>query len=193
MTTAAQFAANRRNAKKSTGPRTREGKTASSRNALKHGLTAETYILPGEDPHKYEMLRQQVFDEINPNSLIAQILTERLTGLLWRLRRASAFEASLFAWIAHQQSERHDIPLESHDRMDDKIGGLDDACAGITTRNEANSGGLTIGRCLEKLLERELVCKLTRYEAHLANQVRCTLSQLQSIARPAEVWEDLKR
>ena len=193
MTTAAQIVANRKNAKRSTGPRTREGKTASSRNALKHGLTAETYILPGEDPHKYEMLRQQVFDEINPNSLIAQMLTERLTGLLWRLRRASTFEASLFAWVAHQQSECHGIPSESHAQRSDKIGGPEGRSAHMKGQNEANFAGLTFGRCLEELLKRELVCKLTRYEAHLANQVRSTLLQLRPNARPAEVWEDRKR
>jgi hypothetical protein len=50
MATPAQIAANRANAQKSTGPRTAEGKAASRLNALKHGLDAESLIIPGEDP-----------------------------------------------------------------------------------------------------------------------------------------------
>ncbi|MFI5381076.1 MAG: hypothetical protein ACHRHE_17400, partial [Tepidisphaerales bacterium] len=47
---AARTAANRRNALKSTGPRTPEGKAKSALNALKHGLTAQSPLLPTEDP-----------------------------------------------------------------------------------------------------------------------------------------------
>ena len=50
MATAAQIAANRLNVQKSTGPRTPEGKAASSSNALKHGMDAASIVIPGEDP-----------------------------------------------------------------------------------------------------------------------------------------------
>jgi len=46
--------ANINNAQHSTGPRTEEGKAASSLNSLKHGLTAKTVLLPGEDPALFE-------------------------------------------------------------------------------------------------------------------------------------------
>ena len=49
MATEAQINANRRNAQKSTGPRSPEGKAATSRNALKHGLCAEKHLLVDED------------------------------------------------------------------------------------------------------------------------------------------------
>ena len=49
MTTDAQNEANRRNAKKSTGPRSQAGKAVASQNALKHGLTAKRVIIPGEE------------------------------------------------------------------------------------------------------------------------------------------------
>ena len=48
MASPAQLAANRRNAQKSTGPRTAEGKKRASLNALKHGMTAKTVVLPHE-------------------------------------------------------------------------------------------------------------------------------------------------
>ena len=56
MTTDKQIAANRQNAKNSTGPRTERGKRRSRRNAIRHGLTAETVIDVLEDPAEYEAL-----------------------------------------------------------------------------------------------------------------------------------------
>ena len=53
MATPAQIAANRRNALKSTGPRTAAGKAASGRNALTHGLTARTAVVLDEDAGDY--------------------------------------------------------------------------------------------------------------------------------------------
>ncbi len=41
MTTQAQIEANRKNAQKSTGPKSRQGKDTVSQNAVKHGLCAE--------------------------------------------------------------------------------------------------------------------------------------------------------
>ena len=54
MASERQIAANRQNAKLSTGPTTADGKTASSRNAITHGLTASRGLLPGESAEEYE-------------------------------------------------------------------------------------------------------------------------------------------
>lgn len=61
-----QLEANRLNASKSTGPRTKEGKAQNRANADKHGLTAETIILPGEDPVIVEELRDALSAEFDP-------------------------------------------------------------------------------------------------------------------------------
>ena len=52
--------ANRRNALKSTGPTTPEGKERSRRNALRHGLTAETVIAALEDSEDYQAFEAAV-------------------------------------------------------------------------------------------------------------------------------------
>src|SRR5437667_4460752 len=57
MTSLRQLDANRLNALASTGPRTEDGKQQSRRNALKHGLTAETVIEPLENPEEYRLRR----------------------------------------------------------------------------------------------------------------------------------------
>ena len=64
MSTEKQIEANRRNAEKSTGPRTPDGKARASQNSLKHGLTAEQVVLPSEDTevfdHHAESLRRHL-------------------------------------------------------------------------------------------------------------------------------------
>ena len=52
MTTALKIAANRRNAKRSTGPRTEAGKAISRRNALTHGLTSAKLVLIDGELHR---------------------------------------------------------------------------------------------------------------------------------------------
>jgi hypothetical protein len=54
MTSFRQIEANRRNALRSTGPKTGEGKQRASQNAVRHGLTAETVIIPLEDADDYQ-------------------------------------------------------------------------------------------------------------------------------------------
>jgi hypothetical protein len=56
MATLKQFEANRRNAQKSTGPQTPEGKAAVSMNALRHGLRARTVVLPGKNREEFTQL-----------------------------------------------------------------------------------------------------------------------------------------
>ena len=60
VATAAQIEANRRNAQKSTGPKTERGKARAKLNAIKHGLTARTImsVLPQEDPVVSLMIRR---------------------------------------------------------------------------------------------------------------------------------------
>ena len=66
MTSEKQIAANRRNAMKSTGPKTREGKAASTSNSLKHGLSAQRIVVSGEDPDEFERLIRQLEHELEP-------------------------------------------------------------------------------------------------------------------------------
>jgi len=89
MTSLSQIEANRRNALKSTGPKTENGKQQSRRNALKHGLTAETVIEPLEDPEEYRAFEEAIVSEYAPQTPVEQELVHRLASLLWRLRRAT--------------------------------------------------------------------------------------------------------
>jgi hypothetical protein len=96
MTSHRQIDANRRNARLSTGPVTTEGKQRSRRNAVRHGLTAETIIGPLEDPHDYAAFELAVTSDFEATTAVERELVLRLASLLWRLRRATAIESGLF-------------------------------------------------------------------------------------------------
>ena len=96
MTSFRQIEANRRNARKSTGPITEEGKQRSRCNAIRHGLTAETVIGALEDAEDYKAFEAAIIADYDAQSAVERELVLRLAGLLWRLRRATTMETGLF-------------------------------------------------------------------------------------------------
>jgi len=87
MSTELQILANRRNAQKSTGPRTNEGKAIASKNSVKHGLTAGNDIINQECQADFDLYRAQFLAELDPNSPMESMLAERIVNLSWRLKR----------------------------------------------------------------------------------------------------------
>ena len=96
MTSFRQIEANRRNAGKSTGPITEEGKQRSRCNAVRHGLTAETVIGALEDAEDYKAFEAAIIADYDVQSAVERELVLRLASLLWRLRRATTMETGLF-------------------------------------------------------------------------------------------------
>ena len=96
-TTKKQIDANHVNAKKSTGPRTAEGKARVRLNAIKHGLRAEQVVVLGgptaEDPAEFDSLLSNMLHDCKPAGALERVLVERLAVSFWRLRRAYRFEA----------------------------------------------------------------------------------------------------
>src|SRR4051812_21285063 len=91
-------AANRANARKSTGPRSAAGKGISSRNATTHGLTCSPVgavgpVLPGESEEQYRALRDRLFSELRPAGAMQAEIVEQLAQAIWRLRRIPGIEA----------------------------------------------------------------------------------------------------
>jgi hypothetical protein len=95
MTSFRQIEANRRNAIKSTGPNTDEGKRRSRRNAVRHGLCAETVIENAENVDDYRGFEAAVIADYDAQTAVERELVLRLASLLWRVRRATAIETDL--------------------------------------------------------------------------------------------------
>ena len=94
MATQNQIAANRKNAKKSTGPKTEEGKAVVAQNALKHGLTAQKPLIPGEDPEHFAIFNDAMLADLNPQGPLETVLANRITTLTWQLNRAPRLQAA---------------------------------------------------------------------------------------------------
>jgi hypothetical protein len=90
-------ATNRANSQHSTGPRTKPGKQRSSLNALRHGLTARTAVLPTEDPAAYQRHIQQFLDEYAPATATETQLVHEIANTAWRLNRIPFLEAELLS------------------------------------------------------------------------------------------------
>lgn len=181
MTTDRQIRANRRNAARSTGPRTVGGKAASSRNALRHGLTAQMVVLDWEHAAAFEELRRSLVDQFSPETPADKVLVEHLAGALWRLNRAGAYEAGLMAWIAHSQAEAHDcdgLALGEVFLASDRRG-IDGAATNAENPDSHSTLHRRLGRTLEVAMgQRDYLTKLSRYEAHLTREVERTLNLL---------------
>jgi hypothetical protein len=96
MTTEAQTIANQQNAQKSTGPRTPEGKAASSQNAVKHGLFARYDVICAESQEQFDSHRDSILAELAPAGPIQSIFAERIVSLSWRLKRAERMQNQAF-------------------------------------------------------------------------------------------------
>src|ERR1700730_2062520 len=92
MTSLRQIEANRCNATKSTGPKTAAGKMRSRRNAIRHGLSAETVVEILEDIEDYRGFEAAIIADYDARTAVERELVLRLASLLWRLRRATAIE-----------------------------------------------------------------------------------------------------
>jgi hypothetical protein len=214
MSSFRQIAANRRNARKSTGPTSEDGKRRSRCNAVRHGLTAETVIGALEDAEDYQAFEAAIMADYDAQSAVERELVLRLASLLWRLRRATTIETGLFEMQADQLHEfrrARNIQPDSQkviyamfapaDAVDVR---LDRASAGTTTEPNAPAssepehidpaGDLT--RCFLRLanLPNFALDRLSRYEAILWRQVAQTLFALDALDRrkPQDRWRHFR-
>jgi hypothetical protein len=142
MATFSQFEANRRNAFRSTGPKTEAGKMRSRRNAVRHGLTAETIIEILEDPKDYKAFELSVTADFDAQTAVERELVLRLASLLWRLRRATAIETGLLqiqGEILREIRQARGAQMQPQDPVLDAIVRLADRPTGIRSDAEGNN------------------------------------------------------
>ena len=91
ITSLQKVEANKKNALKSTGPKTIKGKNVVKWNALKHGLlSAEVVIEVGdghEDKTEFKKMFVQLHEDLHPVGVLEEMLVERIAICYWRLRR----------------------------------------------------------------------------------------------------------
>ena len=113
MPTPRQIEANRTNAQKSTGPKTKTGKARARANARKHGLTAEVLVTRDEEAADFSELRDALMEEHDPQTTMECDLVERIASIVWRLRRVPTFEAGVIDYRLEQAMENERLAQEA--------------------------------------------------------------------------------
>ncbi len=140
----------------------------SRQNAIRHGLTAETVVLPIEDAEDYKSFEASIVLDYDAQSAVERELVLGLASLLWRLRRATAIETRLFELVSEGPNESE--PERNEGDFLEIFG---------PSRNQM------IARCFLRVarLEDGVFDRLSRYEAALWRQVGQTLFRLESLER----------
>jgi hypothetical protein len=192
MSSLKQIEANRRNAARSTGPTSEEGKQRSRSNAIRHGLTAETVIQVLEDAEDYKAFEFSVIADFDARTTVERELVLRLAGLLWRLRRATATETGLLQISSDDQSpkERDDDTRFGH-AMRNGVACMRDLMPSLGTDHDPPTH-VVEPQINTQLAERflalhrsdgELFERLNRYESALWRQVGQLLVTLEFLRR----------
>jgi hypothetical protein len=180
MATDKQIAANRRNAQRSTGPKTVEGKAHSSRNALVHGMTAKRLLIDGESPEDYEALKAGIWEEFEIVGTLEEEVANRLVQIMFRLRRVPAFEAAILQWLDRFNSCMHNdddgllpgVPMTRIDHPGEDAP-LEELLA---------YGNEKLGRTLEKMMKSgDMLGRIAGYEMRLVRLYRETLVELRDL------------
>ncbi len=175
MATKAQIKANRENAKKSTGPRTAEGKERVSLNALKHGLLAQDAVLPSEDPAEFDRQLRDLEHDLRPENSLEFELVRQIADAQWRMRRLVRIETAFLAGAIEAQ------------RSHEEIFHPDNIQPGREGESQLLGAGL-LGRT-------QALLHLARYDAHLGRRYYraiAELGRLRKLERAAEQYRESK-
>ena len=168
MSTESQIHANRRNSKKSTGPKSAEGKAAVAKNAVKHGLFALETLIKGESKEDFDFFHEQMLEELNPAGAVESMLAERIVSLGWRLMRVVRIQDQVFDVMIEKDepsplSKRMRSMMPKEMRDDNRGAGPDLVLGRAAISDMSNS------RVLERLL---------MYERRIENSLYKTLDEL---------------
>ena len=190
-----QIRANRRNAQRSTGPNTPEGKDAVRLNATKHGLRSQEVLIPGEDGEALKELDENLRAELQPVAELENLLVDGIVAAHWRLRRLRRVEAGIFAWQLYGElTER--AQQEAHTYKSDLLTELGDSMDTITDEQKhqealskaqemkakQDAETATLGRTFMRDADQaNAFSKLSRYETAIWQSLYKALHELQRL------------
>jgi len=174
MSTESQILANRRNAQKSTGPRSSQGKAAVSQNAVKHGLSARQTIISSESQAEFDFYRDLMLSELAPATPMESMLAERIVSLSWRLKRAGRIQnQTIDALNAHNTSSplaklTQSLFFKNHDQSQ--------------AQPSTSAANLTLGRlAIKDFSNARVLERLLMYERRIEHSLYKTLLEFQRL------------
>ncbi len=197
MTPRKQIEANRRNSRKSTGPKTRRGKAKSKMNAMKHGLLAEQVVVLDEDPAEFAGVLESLIDDFLPQGPLEEQLVERVAACMWRLRRLYRVEAGIFTHESLTiEMDRAKKEVKSSEKDEDERMSAMLRNVHITDEEQHDRATATAEKAARLLREKSLalgtafkqdarnvgaISKLSRYEAAIERSYYRALHELQRV------------
>ncbi len=174
MATEAQIRSNRRNAQKSTGPRTTEGKAAVSQNSVQHGLSVRQTIINSESQAEFDLYRERMLSELAPASPMESMLAERIVTLSWRLKRTGRIQNQV---IDALNADNTSGPLAKL-KQSLFFKNLDQSQAGPST----SDAHLALGRmAIKDFANARVLDRLLMYERRIEHSLYKTILELQRL------------
>jgi hypothetical protein len=200
VTSFRQIEANRRNALRSTGPITEAGKHRSRRNAVRHGLCAETVVGNLEDIEDYKGFEAAIIADYDAETAVERELVLRLASLFWRIRRATAIETTLLGIQGDIVRDHRRLPgrhqnlmsgfwgRRAFDHCNDSDANGDDDDQSLKTSSPGDpplDPARVLSLCFQRLVnfDGDVFERLGRYESALARQIVQVLFLLRSVRR----------
>lgn len=175
MTSPRKVQANRKNALKSTGPRTPAGRGRISKNALTHGLLSQDVLLPDEDGKALKALGDGLHADLEPERELETMLVDRIIGLTWRLLRLNRIEAGVFLEYLHTPKKDE---FDSITNLINKGQSWAEEQGIEVTDKDLRAAAY--GKAFSRDISDELL-KLARYESGLDRSLFRTIHELQRL------------
>jgi hypothetical protein len=152
-----------------------QGKEASRRNAVRHGLTSETVVGALEDAEDYKAFEAGITADYDAQSTVERELVLRLASLLWRLRRATAVETGLLELHAPHNAEN-----EGRSSIETRP-----LYTLLHDRDVTKQSPVVLARCFVSFLDQANYAfdRLGRYETMLWRQVGQVIFALDGLER----------
>ena len=170
---ARKIEANRRNASKSTGPRTENGKKMVAKNAMKHGFFSKLLLIShrdaNEDPTEYQQLYAGIREHYQPFDFFEDLFVEKIAAWTWRLRRLLRYETGqITRALAEHSHELKQLTAVSSEELE---------------MPELSSP--EIDAVIDHLFlpPKEELDRLLRYEAMITKQLNHAISELERLQR----------
>ena len=183
-------AANRANARKSTGPRTAEGKARASLNAITHGLFCKELVLPGESQQVFALLRRLWISSLSPQDIAELWLVDRIVAANWKLRRLQESEA-----LFHRSDKNDLLQLEDlEEKLDEMYKRNSQADRPLTPEDlrQVPSAAILCAQLNDEDKAKRFE-RMSKHEQRLEQSVHRALRQLRQLRKQREKEEELPR
>lgn len=182
MTSQRRILANRRNARKSTGPTSEEGRKTSSQNAIRHGFFCREALISGENPADLERLIRVFRQGLHPVGALEEQYVDEIASLTWRLSRATRVEAGLFSSELSHLSAQYSL-TGIKEMFDQVMAGSDVnqgelQVPGLSPVKASSDSDRVAFAFLEGARRSDVFSKLSRYEVMLDRRRTRKLNEL---------------